>query len=114
MEELNDKSILEQISEITEFNDLKDFMQDEQLDKALFTVIKLLMKPDVPPQAAVKLIVELQALSAKFAMLKVYYMTVAKDKAGTPNNHKKNIYMTANDMLDRLVDVLKYSARYGA
>lgn len=110
----NNGSILELISEVTEFNELSEFMQDEQLDKALACVVKLIMKPDVPPQAAITLIMELQALSAKFNMLKVYYMTIAKDKAGTVNNHKKNIYFSAQEMLDRLVDVIKYSARYGA
>lgn len=112
--ESQDKSVLELVSEITEFNDLSEFMNDEQLDKALGIVVKLMMKPDVPPQRAVSLMIELEALAAKFSMAKVYYMTVAKDKAGTPNNNKKNIYASAADAINRLVDVIKYSARYGA
>ena len=110
----NDVNILELISQVTEFNDISEYMNDEELDKTLATVVKLIMKPDVPPQHAVKLIVELQALSAKFAMLKIYYTTIAKDKAGSINSNKKNVYRTAQEMLDRLVDVIKYSARYGA
>lgn len=109
----NDETVLKLISEITEFNDMSEFMQDEQLDKAMAAVVKLMMTPDVPHKRALTLMVELQAMATKFSMLKVYYMTIAKDKAGTVNNHKKNIYMTASDAINRLVDVVKYSARYG-
>jgi len=109
-----DANILSLISQITEFNDLSDFMEDEQLDFALASVIKLIMKPDVPQSYAHKLIVELQGLSAKFSVLAVIYSTIKKDKAGTINNNKKNIYYTLSNALDRLVDALKYSARYGA
>ena len=47
-----DKNTLELISDITEFNDLHEFMQDEHLDKALAIVVKLLMNPDVPSAKA--------------------------------------------------------------
>jgi hypothetical protein len=103
---------LEIVSEITEFNDMHEFMSDAQLDKAMELVIRLLMKPDVPAALAPRLIVELQAMSAKFSMLAVYYATIAKDRAGTTNNHKKNIYYSTKEALDKLVDALKYSARY--
>lgn len=105
------ESTIELISKVTEFNDLHEYMKDEQLDKALATIVKLLMNPDVPTAKAPMLIIELQALSAKFAVLASYYTTIAKDKTGTPNNNKKNIYYTANEAIDRLVDALKYSAR---
>lgn len=104
-------STLELISKVTEFNDLHEYMKDEQLDRALATIVKLLMNPDVPSAKAPMLIIELQALSAKFAVLASYYTTIAKDKTGTPNNNKKNIYYTANEAINRLVDALKYSAR---
>ncbi len=108
---MGDKSTLELISTVTEFNDLHEYMKDDQLDKALATIVKLLMYPDVPSAKAPVLIIELQALSAKFAVLASYYTTIAKDKAGTVNNNKKNVYYTANEAIDRLVDALKYSAR---
>lgn len=108
---MGDKSTLELISTVTEFNDLHEYMKDDQLDKALATIVKLLMNPDVPSAKAPMLIIELQALSAKFAVLASYYTTIAKDKAGTVNNNKKNVYYTANEAIDRLVDALKYSAR---
>ena len=104
---------LELVSEITEFNDLHEFLQDEHLDQALHMVIKLLMKPDVPPAAAAKLIVQLQAFSAKFQVLSVTYATILQARAGTVNNKKKNIYYSVSDALDKLVAALKYSAKSG-
>jgi hypothetical protein len=110
---LSDENVLETISTITEFNDLHDFMGDEQLDRAMDIVIKLLAKPDVPVAYATRLIVELQTLSTKFAMLAAYYATIAKDRAGSVNNNKKNIYYSTKEAIDKLVDSLKYAAKFG-
>lgn len=107
-----DKNPLELISTITEFNDLHEFMNDAQLDRAMEVIIKLLANPDVPAAKAPQLIVELQAISAKFGMLSSYYSTIAKDKAGTVNNNKKNIYYSVKESVDKLVDSLKYVVRY--
>ena len=104
-------NILEQISEITEFNDLSSYMNDPDLDEALSLVVKLIAKPDVPASKAPELIVRLQAMSAKFAMQKRYYMTFQK---GTEASIKKNTYASAADAIDKVVDSLKYIARYGA
>lgn len=112
MNEINDKNPLEFISTITEFNDLHDFLQDPQLDRAMNVVINIMAKPDIPPAKAHILIVELQAISAKFGMLASYYSTIAKDKAGTVNNNKKNIYYSVKECIDKLVDSLKYIVRY--
>mgnify|MGYP006287819917 FL=1 len=111
-ETASDKNPLEFISNITEFNDLHDFMQDEQLDRAMSVIINIMVKPDIPAAKAHILIVELQAISAKFGILASYYSTVAKDKAGTVNNNKKNIYYSVKESIDRLVDSLKYVVRY--
>jgi hypothetical protein len=110
---VSDENVLVTISEITEFNELNEFMQDEQLDRAMDLIIKLLAKPDVPVSYATRLIVELQALSTKFAMLAAYYATIAKDRAGSVNNHKKNIYYSTKEAIDKLVDSLKYAAKFG-
>jgi hypothetical protein len=45
-------------------------------------------------------------------MMASYYSTIAKDKAGTMNNNKKNIYYSAKESIDKLVDALKYVVRY--
>lgn len=107
-----DKNPLEFISDITEFNDLHDYMKDEQLDRAMSVIIKLLANPDIPAAKAPTLIIELQAISAKFGMLSSYYSTIAKDKAGTVNNNKKNVYYSIKESVDKLVDALKYVVRY--
>jgi hypothetical protein len=108
-----DKTVLELISEITEFNDLHEFMEDEDLDTAMARIIKIIAKPDIPVSSATRLIVQLQAMSAKFAMMAAYYATIAKDRAGTTNNHKKNIYYSTKEAIDKLVDSLKYAAKFG-
>ena len=111
---MTEKDSLELISNITEFNDLHEFMKDEHLDKTLAIVVKMLMNPDVPAAKAPLLIIELQAMSTKFAILASVYSTILKDKAGTENNNKKNIYYSVKESLDRLVDSLKYVVRYNS
>jgi hypothetical protein len=103
-------NVLESISKITEFNDMKEFMNDPDLDEALDLIIKLVMKPDVPAAKSPELIVKLQAMSAKFAMLARFYTTFEK---GGESAKKKNVYYTASDAIDKLVDSVKYLARYG-
>lgn len=110
---MSESTPLELISQITEFNDLHEFMNDDDLDRAMDIVIKLIAKPDVPVSYATRLIVELQAMSAKFAMMAAYYATIAKDRAGTVNNNKKNIYYSTKEAIDKLVDSLKYAAKFG-
>lgn len=108
------KNTLELISDITEFNDLHEFMGDEHLDKAMAIVVKLLMDPNVPSAKVPVLILELQAMSTKFAVLASVYSTIAKDKAGTVNNNKKNVYYSVKESLDKLVDSLKIVVRYNS
>jgi hypothetical protein len=104
---------LELISIVTEFNDLHEFMQDEQLDKMLELVVKLIMKPEVPSAKAPALIVELQALSTKFAILAAYYATIASGPSRSDAAHKKNLYFSIKNAIDKLVDALKYAAKSG-
>lgn len=105
------ESALELISEITEFNDLSGVMDDAELDMALANVVKLIMRPDVPPAKAPALIVQLQALSAKFQMLAMYYTNVQKGRAGSEEAIKKNVYYSASDSIDKLVAALKYAVK---
>lgn len=105
-------TIIEYVSKVTEFNELSEFMQDEDLDKALAAVVKLIEKPDVNAAIIPKLIVELQALSAKFGMLGSIYQTFKKGEAGSANYIKKNMYYSAKDNINSLVDALKYMVRY--
>lgn len=105
MEEKTEKSLLEYVSEVTELNDISEFMQDESLDEMLGIVLKLILKPDVPAKVAAPLIVQLQAMSLKYRMQAKHYMLFEKSAEG---NKKKNIYMTASEGLKEVVDALKY------
>ena len=108
---MTDETPLEVVSDLTQFNDMMEFMNDKDLDEALSLVVKLIMKPDVPASKAPALIVKLQAISAKFGMLKRVYMTFEK---GEEASKRKNVYADAEARIDKLVDSLKYIARYGA
>lgn len=106
------ESTLEYINQVTEFNDIHEFMDDSDLDEAMAVLVKIIMKPDIPSTQAIYLINKLQAMSAKFGLLATYYTTVAKGPSGSINNTKKNVYYTMKDSLDKMVDALKYVARY--
>lgn len=112
MEELSDNPI-KITSDIVQLTDLKEFMGDKQLDKCLDLVLKLMSKPDVPAAKAVPLIVELQALSAHFAIQGTLYQTIWAGPAKSDSAHKKNLYKTLTAAIDRLVDALKFSAKQG-
>jgi streptomycin 6-kinase len=100
---------IELVNEVAEFSDISELMNDDQLTDALAIIVKLMMSPDVPAQKAVGLIVQLEAYAAKFKMLASYYTNVKKDERA-----KKNLYYSANEAVQRLVDSLKYSAKLGS
>lgn len=107
---MTDQSPLEIISEITELNSISKYMQDEQLDRALELVIKILMERGRLPQERIPaIIVELQALATVFAFKATHYMTIGK--AGSEEAKQKNIYYTAKESITKLVDSMKYIAR---
>lgn len=94
------------LNSITEFNDISEYMQDEEITNSLVAVAKLIAKPDIPPDKAAVLIVQIQSYSAKFAMLASWYANVKKD-----DRSKKNIYYSAREAMDKLSDALKYTTR---
>jgi hypothetical protein len=97
------------ISSVQEFVKLSDAINDPELDEAMSFVVKLIEKPDIPVGIAVKSIVKLEAIAAKFAFAQAYYKTFGK--AGTDERYKKDVYYTAREAVIRLVDALKYIAR---
>ena len=108
-EERNRDVDIDIISSVHEFVKLSEVVNDPDLDEALAYVVKLIEKPDVPPAAAVRTIVKLEALSAKFAFAQTFYKTFGK--SGTEERYKKDVYYTARDAIERLVDALKYIVR---
>lgn len=94
------------LNNISDFNELSEYMQDDEITQSLVAIAKLIAKPDIPPDKAARLIVQVQAYSAKFAMLASWYANVKKD-----DRAKKNIYYSAREALDKLADALKYTVR---
>lgn len=106
------ETTIDVINEVAEFQSLYEFLEDEELGEALSIIVKIMTKPDVPPAQALVLINKLQAMSAKFGILATWYSTVEKGTSGSKNYIKKNVYYTMKDSLDKLVDSLKYIARF--
>lgn len=111
-EELPENS-RELVSIITVYNDVHEFMLDEKLDRALDIVVKLMEKPEVPSVKTPALIVELQALSTHFAIQAAKYATIAAGPARSDAAHKKNLYFSIKEAINKLVDALKYTAKSG-
>ena len=106
----NDDSPVDLISQITELNDVSDYMQDEQLDRALHLVVKILFeKGRIPADKAPAVITELQALATVFSLKATYYATIGK--SGSEETKKKNIYFTAKESIGKLCDAMKYLSK---
>ena len=97
------KTTLDMVNGLTE---IADYMQDEELSVALTMIAKIIIKPDIPLQAASLEIVRLQAIAAKMSFRATWMANVDKsDRA------KKNIYFTAAQAINDLVSALKYIMR---
>lgn len=100
------ETTVELLNKLTSFNEMSEYMGDEEFTKTLTIVAKLVANPDVPAAKATLLITQLQAYSAKFAMLAAWYSHVKKD-----DRSKKNMYYAVREATDKLVDALKYNVR---
>ena len=102
---------LEYISGIQDLVDLNDFMEDEEFGKALDLALKCVAKPDLPPAAAKKALVQMQGWAFVFKMKGQAYMTIKKGKAGSEENHKKNVYFSVSEQCRDLAAALKYISK---
>jgi hypothetical protein len=107
-----DETVLELISKVDDFVDLHEFMEDEDLDEALSLLVKFITKPEIPSSIAIPLVVKLQAIAAKMSVQASIYTTIKKGSSGSENYYKKNVYYSTAEALTKVVDALKYSARY--
>lgn len=103
---------LEKISGIYEFNEVTDFMDDENVERALLKLTTMLANPDMSGVKVARHIVECQALSASFAVKARFYMGIGKNEDNA--SHKKNVYMTMKEAFSELAAALKYIERAGA
>jgi ParB-like chromosome segregation protein Spo0J len=97
---VSDKSTLEQVNDLYQ---IADYMEDEELSKALEFIAKLILKPDIPLSVASVEIVRMQAIAAKLSLRARWLTNVEKG-----NVAKKNMYYTAAAELDKIVASLKY------
>lgn len=84
----------------------KDFMEDDDFSETLDLVVKIMAKPNVPPQQVGVLIVRLQAHAIKMRVMYGSYMSYLKGTDGA--SAKKNLYKYLYDGIENLVDALKY------
>ena len=91
------------LESVRELNHLNQQIPDEDLADALNILLKLIAKPDVPPQVAGPMIVQLQAISAKLRIMAAVETHIYKqDRA------RKNLLYTTSDAIDGVVSALKY------
>ena len=84
--------VIQLVNEVSEFTEIADYMDDEQLTEVLGTIVKLIAQPDIPATAAIPLIVRLEAWAARFNMQASYWTNVDKsDRA------RKNLYYSITD-----------------
>jgi hypothetical protein len=94
------------LENIKELKDLNEYIDDEDLELALNTLLKLITKPDLPHQVLGPTIVQLQAISGKLKiMASVETHLYKKDRA------KKNLLYTMCDVIDSNVQALKYLSK---
>ncbi len=106
---MDKKTLLEDVSNIVELNDIYTFMNDPVVDEALDLVVRLSVKENVPPNVVPPLILKVKALSAQCAIKAKYYTVF--EKAGPDNSKKKNVYYTLHESLDAIANALKFVAK---
>lgn len=104
----DDKSVLEYISEVDELLEASTFIGNGQVDEALGMIVKIMHKPDIPPQAASKLIVQLQSIASMCAIQASVHKNLRQAKAGSKDYQLKNLYYSLEKAISDLVAALKY------
>jgi len=102
---------LEYLSNIQDLVDLNEFMDDEDFGKACDLALKVIAKPILPTAKALEAMALMQAWAFAFRMKGQAYMTIKKGAAGSPENHKKNVYFSISEQCHELAQTLKYLAR---
>lgn len=100
-----EKTLFEYVKDVRELNDISEYMKDPLLDEAMSIVVKLTLKPEVPPGKVGELIVQLQAMSGLLHSKAKFYTLYEKDVS---NAKRKNTYYSMAETLDKIVNALKY------
>lgn len=99
------------VSEIQDFIDLHDVVQDEELQNAIDLALTCIAKPEPQPATARKVMLQMQGYAFKFKMQGLVYMQIHKGQAATKENIKKNAYFYASEQCHELAQTLKYLTR---
>lgn|SRR5690606_1403944 len=99
------------VSDIQDFIDLHEVVEDEELQKAIDIALKCIVKPDIPVATAKKVMLQMQGYAFKFKMQGLVYMQIHKGAAATKENIKKNAYFYASEQCHELAQTLKYLSR---
>lgn len=99
------------VSEVQDFIDLHEVVEDEELQTAIDLALKCIVKPDIPVATARKVMLQMQAYAFKFKMQGLVYMQIHKGAAATKENIKKNAYFYASEQCHELAQTLKYLSR---
>lgn len=99
------------VSEIQDFIDLHEKVEDDELQNAIDIALFCIIKPDVPVATAKKVMLQMQAYAFKFKMQGLVYMQIHKGAAATKENIKKNAYFYASEQCHELAQTLKYLSR---
>ena len=108
-----DKSILEQVSVVTELNDISKFLNDPDVDQALGKLVKLIAISsedrilDSPAQS----IIRLQALACSFHLRASAFAYIIKPESKSDDAKRKSMYYALASEIDKLVAALKYVNR---
>lgn len=107
-EKISDKDFLASLSNLKELNDASDLLQDEEIDKTIVRVVRVMQNPNVGPESASRLI---NGFSAQHFMYKVKYKYYMLHKDEPNARAKKELYATISDALMEVINALKYTMK---
>jgi hypothetical protein len=99
------------VSEIQDFIDLHEVVEDDELQTAIDLALTCIAKPDPQVATAKKVMLQMQGYAFKFKMQGLVYMQIHKGLAASKENIKKNAYFYASEQCHELAQTLKYLTR---
>lgn len=105
------RDILQSTSNIQDLLDLNDWMKDDDYTEALAKVVNIIARDEISAEKCAKLVVKFAAWGSLFNQKAQTYMTIKKDRAGTDNNMKKNVYFSISKDCYEMSAALKYMVR---
>lgn len=101
-------NLLEELVAVKELNDTAVFLADEEINKTLVRIIKLLEHPNIDPKNAAVLI---NRFTAQYFIYKLKYKHYMLHKDEPDARAKKELYATVSDALYEVIQSLKYVAK---